>query len=103
MADDRTFIMIGEDPEDWGFIPSFLDLDDPRPAVEQFNERYIAGWNKFEGFTFDPVNGTLSYPGDPPYHPISAMLFRKERIVLYPSAWVLIIQPDDTWQVARMD
>ena len=56
----QPIIMMGGDPEDWGLIPSFLDLDDPRPAREQFNERYVAGWNKFEGFTFDADQGTLN-------------------------------------------
>jgi len=95
--------MIGGHLEDWGFITSFLDTDDPRPAIEQFNENYISGWRPFEGFTFDIVEGTLSYPGDPPYKVISAIKFRDELILLFPSAWVLVLQPDQTWQVSRMD
>ena len=99
----NVFLMVGGEPEDWGFIPSFLDNNDPRPAVEQFDDRYVAGWHPFEGFTFDKEPMTLSYPGDPPYKAISVIQFRKELIVLYPSGWVQIIQPDGTWQVSRMD
>jgi hypothetical protein len=88
----------------WGFIPSFLDADDPRPAREQFNERYIGGWRPAPprlGFDFDTV--TLTYPGDPPMKPISAMQFRTEWVLLFPSSWVLILQRDGSWEVARMD
>ena len=96
-------IMMGGDPVDWGFIPAFLDGDDPRPAAEQFNERYIGGWNPFEGFTLDLDDGVLSYPGDPPMKAVSAILFRDEWIILFPYSWVLIIQQDKSWQVSRMD
>lgn len=99
----KTIYMVGGKPEDWGIIPTFLDDQDPRPAAEQFNENYIAGWNPFNGFTFDHSNLTLSYPGDPVYHVISTISFRDELILLFPSAWVVIVQPDDSWQVARMD
>lgn len=45
-----------------GFIPSFLDIDDPRPAGEQFDERYK--WKPFRGFKMQQ-NGNLVYPGYP--------------------------------------
>jgi len=96
-------VMVGGEPEDWGIIPTFLDNDDPRPAAEQFNENYIGGWNPFPGFEFDTITGELLYKGDPPLRPKSAMFFRDERIVLYPHGWVMIIAPDDTWQISRMD
>ena len=95
--------IVGGDPEDWGLIPSFLDDQDPRPAKDQINEKYVGGWNSFKGFTFDPVVGTITYPGDPPYKPRSSILFRDEVLVIYDSAWVLILQPDKTWEVARLD
>ena len=98
-----VIIMMGGDVEDWGLILSFLDFDDPRGAVEQFNGKYIAGWNPFDGFTFDIATGTLTYPEDPPMKPISAVIFRDERIVLFDYSWVMVIKPDDTWQISRMD
>jgi hypothetical protein len=100
---DNVIFMVGGHPEDWGLITGFLDPVDPRPAAEQFNEKYIAGWHPFEGFTFDPKEGTLTYPGDPPYKVISAIKFGDELILLFPHGWVLILQEDGTWQVSRMD
>lgn len=96
-------IVIGGNREMWGLIPNFLDPDDPRDAKEQFNARYIAGWNHFEGFSFDTKTETLSYPGDPPMHPRSVMLFRRELILLFPYSWVMVIQPDNSWEICRMD
>ena len=96
-------VIFGGDIDDWGFIPTFLHDDDPRPAKEQFNDRYLGGWNKFSGFTFNESDGTLKYPGDPTMNTLGAMIFRDEMILLYPSAWVLILQQDKTWEVARMD
>ena len=88
----------------WGFIPGFLDADDPRPAREQFNARYLGGWSPGPpGLSFDFDTGTLTYPGDPPMTPISTMQFRDEMIVLFQSSWVLILQRDGSWEVARMD
>lgn len=95
-------------PSMWGLILSFLDEDDPRPAREQFNDRYIAGWNKFEGFTMvDPKKRVIQYRGadgnDPPLAPLSDILFRKERLLIYDYGWVMIVQPNGSWEVARMD
>lgn len=87
----------------WGYIPTFLSLDDPRTAREQFNEHYISGWQPFKGFTFNKDTLSLKYPGDPAYKPVSEMQFRDERIILYPHAWVLVLQKDGTWEVCRMD
>ena len=96
-------IMVGGHPEDWGLIPSFLDTSDPRPARQQFNAEYIGGWNPFQGFLFDPDKGIIHYKDDPPLKVLSAIMFRDEIIALFPYAWVLIIQRDGTWEIARMD
>ena len=96
-------LIVGGDMEVWGFIPTFLDHDDPRPVREQFNARYIAGWNKFDGFTKDPNTHVLTYPGDPPLEPISTLYFRDEKVLIYPFSWVVIIRPDETWEACRMD
>ena len=97
-------ILIGGDFEAWGFIPGFLDERDPRPAREQFHERYMGGWVPAPpGLTFDPVALTLTYPDDPVLRPISGLQFRDETLLLYPSSWVVIIQRDGSWAAARMD
>lgn len=90
-------------PDALGWIPTFLDLHDPRPAREQFAERYVSGWDPFHGFSFDRATLTLSYPGDPPMQPIAGTLFRDESVLVYRHAWVLVMQPDGAWECARMD
>lgn len=85
-----------------GFIPSFLDDNDPRPAKEQFNANYVGGWNPFPGFTMQP-DGTLSYPSDPPTRLLAETKLRDEIIRFYEYAWVAIIQPDGSFEISRMD
>ena len=103
------------EPNFVGFIPSFLDLDDPRPAKEQFAERYEygGGWRNQDGFTAidgTPVRvsslwqaGTLQYPGDPPLEPIAVMRLREEMIFVYLHGYVSIFQPDGSFEACRMD
>jgi len=88
-----------------GYIPQFLLGHDPRSAAEQFNERYAhgGGWRPFDGFVLNHENGSIKYPGDPAYEPVAMIEFRDERIYIYPHAWVLILQPDGSYEVARMD
>ena len=90
-------------PVAWGYIPSFLNSDDPRPAREQFGEGYIAGWRPFKGFDMHPKTHELRYPDDPTMKPIDKMKFRDELIILYPYSWVAIVQKDGTFEVSRMD
>ena len=84
-----------------GFIPGFLDEDDPRLAAEQFNENYIGGWRPQEGFKL--TGKTLTYPGDPPMQPICVMLFHDEEIYLYPYSYILIKKKDGSFEICRMD
>jgi hypothetical protein len=87
----------------WGLIPTFLNKTDPRSAKEQFDTNYVGGWRPFKGFTFNPDTKTLKYPGDPAYKPVDTATFRDETIILYPHAWVLVLQKDGAWEVCRMD
>jgi hypothetical protein len=86
-----------------GLIPGFLREDDPRPAREQFDERYRhgGGWHSLHGFKL--TDKTLKYPGDPPMEPIASINFRNETIYIYKYGMVNIVQPDGTFEVARMD
>lgn len=86
-----------------GLLPSFLDPSDERPAGEQFNEHYCSGWNPFKGHTLDIKTMALSYPGNPDMRPLFMTLLHDEKIFVYPYAWVLIMQPDGTYEIARMD
>jgi len=92
-----------------GYIPSFLSLDDPRPAREQIATTYIGGWHHFHGFTLRHDNSLtypsdpLTYPSDPPMRPLASAQFRDELLVFYPHAWFAIIQPDRSFEIARLD
>lgn len=93
-----------DDPDALGFLPMMLDENDPRPARDQFDAAYQhgGGWRPFEGFQLHS-NDTIEYPGDPPYHPIGRTQLRDETIIVYQHAWVAIIQPNRSYEIARMD
>jgi hypothetical protein len=88
-----------------GFIPGFLNEDDPRKAKEQINTAYAhgGGWNKFDGFAFDPQSLEIKYEGDPALKPYLAITLRDELILVYPHAWTLILQRDNSYEIARLD
>lgn len=87
-----------------GLIPAWLNPLDPRSAKDQLDANYKhgGGWRPFKGFTLK-ANDAIAYPGDPDLPPILQMTLRNERIVMYPHAWVAIIQPDRSYEICRMD
>lgn len=87
-----------------GYLPSFLNEADPRPAKEQFHTAYGhgGGWNSFPGFTM-LSSGDIQYPGDPPVPLLYETKLRDETIRFYLHAWVAIIQPDGSFEISRMD
>jgi len=99
-------------PEMLGYIPSFLNDDDPRPAKEQLDTNYRqgGGWIPFPGFKMLP-NGDLAYPGDPPMKLLAETVLhadggtiKPEVIRFYDCSWVAIIQvPDGSYEICRMD
>jgi hypothetical protein len=106
MPDNMIMILEGHDPDELGLIPSFIYQSDPRPAREQFNERYAhgGGWNPIEGFKQAAGGGsTLRYPGDPPLSPIAAFTLRDEMIVVYRFSIVAIFDRQGRFEVARLD
>ena len=92
------------DREVLGFIPDFLDPDDPRSASAQFNERYAhgGGWNPMSAWKMGPT-GEIRYPEDETLFPIAIGILHDGVIRVYPSAWVSITQPDGSFEVSRMD
>src|SRR5215203_2126458 len=90
-------------PEMLGYIPEFLDEDDPRPAREQFDTNYEhgGGFTPMQGFTM--TENALHYPGDPPFELLAETRLRDEVIRVFNYAWVAVIQPDGSFIVARMD
>lgn len=88
-----------------GFIPYWLNLDDPRPASEQLDAHYGhgGGWRPQSGFTRMGITFKLSYPGDPPLKPLVAMELRDELILIYSYGYVAIFQKDGKFEICRMD
>lgn len=86
-----------------GYVPGFIVDEDPRPAKEQFNERYVfGGWSPIKGFAKNDRD-VLQYPEDPPLPPLAERKLRDERIVMYQHALLAIIQPDGSFEIARLD
>ena len=100
-------IYVGLDPrfdmEHLGYLPGFLSEDDERSAAEQYNENYIGGWRPQPDWKFNPETLVVRYPGDPPMRPFAMAMLRNERILFYPHAYVMVLQDDDTFAMARMD
>jgi hypothetical protein len=89
--------------EHLGYIPYWLNLNNPKSAREQLNQGYVfGGWRPFEGFKLRSDNALL-YPGDPPIEPLAQAKLRHELICFYPFSWVAVIQPDRSFEVCRMD
>ena len=96
-------LKLGVFSEIWGYIPTFLHAIDPASTTEQFNKYYISGWTPFKGFTLDKETMMLTYPEDPPMRPYAVARFRQDIIAIYESAWVCVLKPDGSYEVARMD
>jgi hypothetical protein len=105
-----TITWIALDPklraEDLGFLPAILTPTDPRPIKDQLADRYAhgGGYHPFRGFKLERMTMQLRYPGDPPLKPSAFAEFGDERVFFYSEgAWLLILQPDDTYEVTRVD
>lgn len=87
-----------------GYTAAFLDDTDPDRAVAQLHKHYShgGGWNKFDGFVLRD-DKSIKYPGDPKLPIRAEITFRDEMIYVYDHAWFLVLQPDGTYEVARMD
>jgi hypothetical protein len=87
-----------------GWIPGFLDEDDPRPAREQIDANYQhgGGWQPMPKFYYD-ARGNLKYPGDPPLTLIAETKLRDEVVKFYDCSWVAIVQPDGAFEISRVD
>jgi len=100
----NVILLNGGTPDHVGLIPHWLDEDDKRPAREQLNEHYMhgGGWQTFDGFKLKRDH-TLEFDGDEPLQPLALMWLRDEMIAMYRYGWVMILQPDGSFEVSRMD
>jgi hypothetical protein len=88
-----------------GYLPFFLSEEDPRSAAAQLDENYAhgGGWHPQDGFTFDPVSWVIRYPGDPPHRPLAIARLRDELLLFYPYEYLAIVQPDGSFEIARVN
>lgn len=88
----------------WGYIPNFLDIDNPAPLWEQVDKCYVGGWRDFDGFTveFEDHVFSLHYPGDPPLYELGRIVRDDEVMVIFDYAWVMWQRGDET-KIARID
>jgi len=93
-----------------GLIPSFLSVEDERPAAQQIASSYISGWPVFntestkKGFkVLEDGSGDLQYLEDPRTRCLYMTKLRDEYIYFYQHAWLRISQPDGSWEIARLD
>jgi hypothetical protein len=89
-----------------GYLPGFLDEEDPDTARQQLdkNYRHGGGWRPMPGWEImDMDDMTICYPGDPPLKPIAFTILHDETIYFYIHAFVLILQKDGSFEIARMD
>ncbi len=98
--------------EHLGIIPYFLSEDNPAPAKDQIAAKYIGGWSRFDGFqVINRDTMTIQYPNDPgdddpadpPLKPLASASLRDEKLYFYDGAWLLILQPNGDYEIARLD
>lgn len=105
----KWVMVTGRDPIVLGLIPMFLSEDDPRPAAQQLdaNYRHGGGWRPMPGFSLNE-RGQLCYHKDgeedePPMNCLAATQLRHEDIRFFEHQWLVIIQPDGSFEVSRCD
>ena len=93
-------------PEHLGLIPMFLSTNNSLPAREQFHNNYGhgGGWMPMPGWVLnEDLSLTYKEAEDPPLAPYAKATFNDEFILVYPYAWVVIVQPDGSFEISRMD
>lgn len=89
-----------------GLIPTFLAPSSSLPAREQLDYAYShgGGWRPLNDvFTLGEDNQLISKYDEPDLHPLAQTKLRDEEIFFYDHAWVVIKQPDGSFEVSRMD
>ena len=91
-------------PEQLSILDTMLSEMDMRTAKQQLDTGYAqyGGWRPMQGFKLSH-NLSLLYPGDPPIQPWAITKLRNETICVYPGDWIMILQDNDSFEIARMD
>jgi hypothetical protein len=97
-----------------------LDPDDPRPAKEQLDANYQhgGGWRPSEVWTTEKPKGWKLTPGstiggaiewvdsegvEGPYEPLAFTKIHRDVVVMYPLELVLILSPNGSFEICRMN
>jgi len=96
-------------PAQLGLLPSFFIKDDPRPAVDQLNERYAhgGGFCPLDGFVIE--EGRIVYPAseewetDEVYYPIARTFVNGEPVTLFEMSWLTLKDKTGKTVVCRVD
>lgn len=101
----KTEFLVPAGIEWLGALPDLLEPESTDPLAEQIDRNYQhgGGWSPFHGFAFDPASQTITYPEDEPLAPLVRMTTENETLYLYEMSWVLILQQDGSYEVARID
>lgn len=101
-----AFIASYYEPEDYaGLVSLFVDTRSDEPASAQIDRHYAhgGGWRPISAFTMRPNTYIIQYPGDPPLRPMGVAQHNSELIIVYPDSMFAIVQPDGSFEVARLD
>jgi hypothetical protein len=89
-----------------GRIPTLIDPDSNDPVWQQVQDNYPYGWQPVLGDERSKWTLTgdeyLIYPGLPPAAPAAMAWHRSEKILVYPGAWVVVVQLNEDFTVARI-
>lgn len=93
-----------------GHIGALMRQDSTLTAAQQITRLYpFGGWNptfrsKDSGCQLKHLGGgVMKYPGDPLQRPIAKAQLRDETIYVYDSEFWVIVQPDGSFEMARLD
>lgn len=90
-----------------GRIPLLIDPNCADPVWQQVQDNYPKGWNPVLGDERSKWTLTgddyLIYPGLPPVAPAASAWLRAERILVYPAGWVVVVELNGDFTVARIE
>lgn len=90
-----------------GYVPLFITRTSDVPLKKQFDAEYVSGWKTSASkWVRDTERNTLQgHPEDPPFPMIARYQHKPtgELLEFYTSCFTAIVQPDGTFEVARLD
>jgi hypothetical protein len=88
-----------------GYVPGFIDISSDAPLRDQINAGYVSGWHRSASEWVRISNTLQGHPEDPPFPMIARYRHQPtgELLEFYTSCYTAIVQPDGTFEVARLD